>query len=107
MSSDNEPEEYPHDNAWHTSMGFDPIEVPHEFMSVYGDPIETEVRVNLPCTSKVKKLKRKTSPINATSTTENPPTPDTLIHAKNPTNPVSVYIEKHTKTDQRTLTQMN
>ena len=50
MSSENEyPDEYPHDNAWRISMGFDPIKLPHEFMSVYGDPIvESEVRVTLP-----------------------------------------------------------
>ena len=45
MSDENE---YPHNNAWRISMGFDPIELPHECMSVYGDPIvESEVKVTL------------------------------------------------------------
>ena len=60
MSDENKyPDKYPHDNAWHISMGFDPIKLPQEFMSVYGDPIvESEVKTILLNKQRNKKSKK-------------------------------------------------
>ena len=96
MSDDNE---YPHNNEWRVSMGFDPIELPHEFMSVYGDPVtEHDVKATFP-NQKNKKLKRNISPDKVTRT-------KTKIPTNPPSNPVSVFIEQTKKTDQHTLTQL-
>ena len=68
MSEEDEsPDEYPHDNAWRISMGFDPIEVPHEFMSVYGDPI-IDPEANTPLPSKLRNDKPIEKKLNRTNT---------------------------------------
>ena len=100
MSSENEyPDEYPHNNEWRISMGFDPIELPAEFMSVYGEPlVETEVQVEFP----TQKLKKRTSPEKKHKPPKKSPTPALT----NPPNPVADYIQNSKKPDQHTLTQL-
>ena len=91
MSDDNE---YPHNNEWRVSMGFDPIELPHEFMSVYGDPVnENDIKITFP-NQKNKKLKRKISPEKETRTTKKKLDYKTKIPSNPPSNPVASYIEQ-------------